>query len=93
MWPADLSKKGVAFTNKTKAWSHKTSKEFLNTITRIYGYFSEVDYSSTSIDEDEKFKNIASLSQQIKFQGRDLLTGKPKEILISYREIHKALSR
>jgi len=24
--PADLSKKGVAFTNKTKAWSHKTSE-------------------------------------------------------------------
>ncbi len=26
-------------------------------------------------------------------QGRDLLTGKPKEILISYREIHKALDK
>lgn len=26
-------------------------------------------------------------------QGRDLLTGKPKEIMISYREIHKALDK
>ena len=31
--------------------------------------------------------------EDMSVQGRDLLTGKPKEILISYREIHKALDK
>jgi len=31
--------------------------------------------------------------EDMSIQGRDLLTGKPKEILISYREIHKALDK
>lgn len=30
---------------------------------------------------------------EMSVQGRDLLTGKPKEIMISYREIHKALDK
>ncbi len=31
--------------------------------------------------------------EDMSVQGRDLLTGKPKEILISHREIHKALDK
>ena len=31
--------------------------------------------------------------EDMSVQGRDLLTGKPKEILISYREIHKAIDK
>ena len=31
--------------------------------------------------------------EDMSVQGRDLLTGKPKETLISYREIHKALDK
>jgi len=31
--------------------------------------------------------------EDMSVQGRDLLTGKPKEIMISYREIHKALDK
>ncbi len=31
--------------------------------------------------------------EDMSVKGRDLLTGKPKEILISYREIHKALDK
>ena len=38
-------------------------------------------------------EELESPPEDMSVQGRDLLTGKPKEILISYREIYKALDK
>jgi rod shape-determining protein MreB len=38
-------------------------------------------------------EELESQPEDMSVQGRDLLTGKPKEILISYREIYKALDK
>ncbi len=56
-------------------------------------YVGETTAENIKIDVGAATEDIANPPDDILVQGRDLLSGKPKQIKISYREIAKALDK
>ncbi len=56
-------------------------------------YIGERTAERVKISIGSATEELENPPEDMSVQGRDLLTGKPKEILISYREIHKALDK
>ncbi len=56
-------------------------------------YVGETTAENIKIDVGAATEDIANPPEDILVQGRDLLSGKPKQIKISYREIAKALDK
>ena len=56
-------------------------------------YIGERTAEKIKISVGSASEELESPPDDISVQGRDLLTGKPKEIIISYREIAKALDK
>lgn len=56
-------------------------------------YVGERTAERVKISIGSATEELENPPEDMSVQGRDLLTGKPKEILISYREIHKALDK
>jgi rod shape-determining protein MreB len=56
-------------------------------------YIGERTAERVKISIGSASEELENPPDDMSVQGRDLLTGKPKEILISYREIHKALDK
>ena len=56
-------------------------------------YIGERTAERVKISIGSATEELENPPEDMSIQGRDLLTGKPKEILISYREIHKALDK
>ncbi len=56
-------------------------------------YVGETTAETIKIDVGAATEDIANPPDDILVQGRDLLSGKPKQIKISYREIAKALDK
>ena len=56
-------------------------------------YIGERTAERVKISIGSATEELENPPEDMSVQGRDLLTGKPKEILISYREIYKALDK
>ena len=56
-------------------------------------YIGERTAERVKISIGSATEELENPPDDMSVQGRDLLSGKPKEILISYREIHKALDK
>jgi rod shape-determining protein MreB len=56
-------------------------------------YIGEASAETIKIDVGSAMEELETAPDDITVRGRDLLTGKPKEVHVSYREIARALDK
>ena len=79
---------GISFSLVIKSHSYHRS-EYVNSANAVTGaYYEKVKIQIGAATED-----LDSPPEDMAVDGRDLLTGKPKRVDVSYREIAKALDK